>query len=77
MNPDNPTFRTPEEEARAQEFVKLKAENERLKRVIEKLREQRNQSIRDHFNSHGRPDLAVARIMTTDKELDAIGKESK
>lgn len=31
MNPDNPNFRTPEEEARAAEFVRLKAEVELLR----------------------------------------------
>lgn len=31
MNPDNPNFRTPEEEARAAELVKLKAELAELK----------------------------------------------
>lgn len=36
MNPDNPTFRTPEEEARAEELIRLKAENARLLDRIEK-----------------------------------------
>ena len=36
MNPDNPNFRTPEEEARAQEFAKLKTENETLKQMWER-----------------------------------------
>lgn len=34
MNPDNPNFRTPEEEARAAELVRLKAEVERLSRPV-------------------------------------------
>lgn len=38
MNPDNPNFRTPEEEARAAELVRLKAEVARQARVIEKLK---------------------------------------
>jgi transcriptional accessory protein Tex/SPT6 len=36
MNPDNPNFRTPEEEARVAELVKLKAENETLKQMWER-----------------------------------------
>lgn len=38
MNPDNPNFRTPEEEARAAEFVRMKAEVERQAKVIDKLK---------------------------------------
>lgn len=38
MNPDNPNFRTPEEEARAAEVVRLKAEVARQAKVIEKLK---------------------------------------
>lgn len=34
MNPDNPNFRTPEEESRAEEYAKLKAENERLRNAF-------------------------------------------
>ena len=34
MNPDNPTFRTPEEESRAEEYAKLKAEVDHLNRQL-------------------------------------------
>lgn len=45
VNPDNPNFKTPEEEARAAELVRLKAEVSRQARVIEKLKEQRDNLI--------------------------------
>lgn len=48
MNPDNPNFRTPEEETRAAELVRLKAEVARQAKVIEKLREQRNRAADQH-----------------------------
>ena len=35
MNPDNPTFRTPEEAARAKEYVRLTEENARLRAALE------------------------------------------
>lgn len=37
MNPDNPTFRTPEEERRAEEFVRVNEENKKLKLATKKL----------------------------------------
>lgn len=37
MNPDNPTFRTPEEEARAKEYVRLKEENARLRAALQQI----------------------------------------
>lgn len=58
MNPDNPNFRTPEEEARAAEFVRMKAEFERQAKVIEKLRKQRNNAIWDAEYPEG-PEIVI------------------
>lgn len=46
MNPDNPNFRTPEEEARAQEFVKLKVENDILKSKVSQFESTLKETIR-------------------------------
>jgi hypothetical protein len=46
MNPDNPTFRTPEEEARAQELVKLKAENDILKSKVSQFESTLKETMR-------------------------------
>lgn len=35
MNPDNPTFRTPEEEKRAEEYVKMTKERNEYKEALE------------------------------------------
>lgn len=45
MNPDNPTFRTPEEAARAKEYVRLTEENARLRAALEQIADPRK---RDH-----------------------------
>lgn len=84
MNPDNPNFRTPEEESRAEELVKahatiaeLRAEVEQLKRVVEKLREQRDTLIvHAHDDSATKIQIQTYRA-NLDAELDAIGKESE
>ena len=39
MNPDNPNFRTPEEECRAEELVKARETIARQAKVIEKIKE--------------------------------------
>jgi hypothetical protein len=71
MNPDNPNFRTPEEEARAAELVRLKAEVERQARVIEKLREQRNY----YCDMAQMPDKSYQEhLEECDAEIDAIEK---
>lgn len=46
MNPDNPNFRTPEEEARAQEFVKLKDENDILKSKVSQFESTLKETMR-------------------------------
>jgi hypothetical protein len=111
VNPDNPNFRTPEEEARAAELVRLKAEladlkwhwqeatkfvmpgefdtaesikhyidtleseNERLKRVVEKLREQRDVLIiRAHPDNATAEQLKLFRA-NLDAELAALSAE--
>lgn len=75
MNPDNPNFRTPEEEARAEELVKLSDENEKLKRVVEKLREQRNIENGAKWNARGFGTVSgIDDIKKMDAQLDAIEK---
>ena len=46
MNPDNPTFRTPEEESRAEEYAKLKAENDILKSKVSQFESTLKETMR-------------------------------
>lgn len=38
MNPDNPSFRTPEQERRAQEYVIMASKVERYEKAIERIK---------------------------------------
>lgn len=81
MNPDNPNFRTPEEEARAAELVRLKAEVARQAKQLELAKILYHAAIKmvDRYSKEKFPlnqTVTVEDIMSRyDKELDAIERE--